>query len=102
MNPINPMTERHFGRVVVAAAREAGIAKRVLPPDNATGNFTKVVQGLSVKILLDRDQSDLDRLRPGVSVESTVDTGSPAPRGEDSYMSAAEALPTDAQAHPAT
>ena len=46
----------------------------LLPPDNATGNFTKVVQRIPVKIVID-DADDLaDRLRPGMSVVTTVAT----------------------------
>src|SRR5262249_52784230 len=46
----------------------------LLPPDNATGNYTKVVQRLPVKIVLDTPQSGLDRLRPGLSVIAVVRT----------------------------
>jgi membrane fusion protein (multidrug efflux system) len=46
----------------------------LLPPDNATGNFTKVVQRLPVKIVLDTRQPGLDRLRPGLSVIAVVRT----------------------------
>jgi membrane fusion protein (multidrug efflux system) len=50
----------------------------LLPPDNATGNFTKVVQRIPVKIVLD-DASPLSVvLRPGMSVYPTIDTR-PAP-----------------------
>jgi membrane fusion protein (multidrug efflux system) len=48
----------------------------LLPPDNATGNYTKVVQRLPVKIVLDTRQADLDRLRPGLSVIAVVRTRS--------------------------
>ena len=54
----------------------------LLPPDNATGNFTKIVQRLPVKIVLDSASSDALRalLRPGMSVVVTVDTESaPSP-----------------------
>ena len=44
----------------------------LLPPDNATGNFTKVVQRIPVKILLDPDHALQGRLRPGFSAEVTV------------------------------
>jgi membrane fusion protein (multidrug efflux system) len=44
-----------------------------LPPDNATGNFTKIVQRVPVKIVLD-DDSLKGLLRPGMSVEPTVNT----------------------------
>jgi membrane fusion protein (multidrug efflux system) len=46
----------------------------LLPPDNASGNFTKVVQRLPVKIVLDSGQSADGRLRPGLSVLATVRT----------------------------
>jgi len=46
----------------------------LLPPDNATGNFTKVAQRVPVKIVLDRNQES-DRLRPGLSVIAVVRTG---------------------------
>jgi len=45
----------------------------VLPAENATGNFTKIVQLVPVRILLDGDASALGRLRPGLSVTATVD-----------------------------
>lgn len=47
----------------------------LLPPDNATGNFTKVVQRVPVKIVLDPSSSLGVLVRPGMSVEATVDTG---------------------------
>jgi membrane fusion protein (multidrug efflux system) len=46
----------------------------LLPPDNATGNFTKVVQRVPVKIVLDQRQTGAERLRPGLSVIATVRT----------------------------
>jgi membrane fusion protein (multidrug efflux system) len=46
----------------------------LLPPDNATGNFTKVVQRIPVKIVLDATQSRSDVLRPGMSVITTINT----------------------------
>jgi membrane fusion protein, multidrug efflux system len=47
----------------------------LLPPDNATGNFTKVVQRVPVKIVLDANPSLGTLVRPGLSVEATIDTG---------------------------
>jgi membrane fusion protein, multidrug efflux system len=44
----------------------------LLPPDNATGNFTKVVQRIPVKIALDPGHPLQDRLRPGLSTEVTI------------------------------
>jgi len=46
----------------------------LLPPDNATGNFTKIVQRVPVKIVLDAGQTAAERLRPGLSVIATVRT----------------------------
>jgi membrane fusion protein, multidrug efflux system len=49
----------------------------LLPPDNATGNFTKVVQRVPVKIALDDDGGLGELLRPGMSVETTIHTDEP-------------------------
>jgi len=46
----------------------------LLPPDNATGNFTKIVQRIPVKIVLDIDPAMAERLRPGMSVIATINT----------------------------
>jgi membrane fusion protein (multidrug efflux system) len=54
-------------------APASGSATALLPPDNATGNFTKVVQRIPVKILFDGNPSG-DILRPGLSAEVTVHT----------------------------
>jgi len=48
----------------------------LLPPDNATGNFTKIVQRVPVKILLDLTPEETGKLRPGMSVEPEIDTRS--------------------------
>jgi membrane fusion protein, multidrug efflux system len=48
----------------------------LLPPDNATGNFTKITQRIPVKITLDPDNRLAGRLRPGMSVVVTIDTKS--------------------------
>ncbi|SEI59001.1 HlyD family secretion protein [Pseudomonas sp. NFR16] len=46
----------------------------VLPPENATGNFTKIVQRVPVRVYLDGDDGNLGKLRPGLSVIARVDT----------------------------
>jgi membrane fusion protein (multidrug efflux system) len=51
----------------------SGLEFALLPPDNATGNFTKIVQRVPVKIVLD-DHSLIGLLRPGMSAEPTIDT----------------------------
>ena len=54
----------------------SGAQFSLLPPDNATGNFTKVVQRIPVKIVLDPDPAVDELLRAGMSVIATIDTGS--------------------------
>jgi len=49
-----------------------GAVTSVLPPENATGNFVKVVQRIPVRIRFNKNQAGLDRLRPGMSVEPEV------------------------------
>ena len=64
-------------RLSPAAGNEFSIIK----PDNATGNFVKVPQRITVRIAVDRGDALYARLRPGMSVEARVDTaGGPAPR----------------------
>lgn len=46
----------------------------VLPPDNATGNYVKVAQRIPVRIRIDAGQAQARRLRPGMSVEVSIDT----------------------------
>ncbi len=61
---------------VAGISPAAGSQFSLLPPDNATGNFTKVVQRLSVKIVLDADNPLAGKLRPGMSAVATVITDS--------------------------
>ncbi len=55
-------------------APASGSQFALLPPDNATGNFTKVVQRIPVRIVFDRDQPLLEQLLPGMSVETRIHT----------------------------
>jgi len=57
---------------VAAFAPASGAEFALLPPDNATGNFTKVVQRISVKIVIDDADGLDDRLVPGMSVIANV------------------------------
>lgn len=59
---------------VDSIAPASGLTFALLPPDNATGNFTKIVQRIPVKITLDPDATLIGRLRPGMSVQPTIDT----------------------------
>jgi membrane fusion protein (multidrug efflux system) len=58
---------------VLALAPASGAKFALLPPDNATGNFTKVVQRIAVKIVIDDADGLADRLVPGMSVEARVE-----------------------------
>ena len=64
----------HVDSIAPASGQEFAL----LPPDNATGNFTKVVQRIPVKIALDLDSGSPVELRPGMSVIPTVETKSQA------------------------
>jgi membrane fusion protein (multidrug efflux system) len=59
---------------VESLAPASGQQFALLPPDNATGNFTKIVQRIPVKIAIDANDPLAGRLRPGMSVEPTIDT----------------------------
>jgi membrane fusion protein, multidrug efflux system len=59
--------------------RGTGSNFALLPPENATGNFVKVVQRVPVKIVLDGPSGALNRMAPGMSVEATVSIR-PAPK----------------------
>ena len=59
---------------VQSIAPGTGAVFSVIPPENATGNFTKIVQRVPVRIALDTAESGLGRLRPGLSTYVTVDT----------------------------
>jgi membrane fusion protein (multidrug efflux system) len=66
---------------VASLAPATGAVFSVLPAENATGNFTKIVQRVPVRVVLDGDASALGQLRPGLSVVANVDMRSAeAPR----------------------
>ena len=65
---------REFTGKVDSIAAATGSRFSLLPPDNATGNFVKVVQRVPVKIVLDEGQDKNHILRPGMSVTPTVFT----------------------------
>jgi membrane fusion protein, multidrug efflux system len=63
-----------FSGHVDSIAGATGAVLSLLPPENATGNYVKVVQRIPVKIVLDRDSVGKAVLRPGMNVEATVIT----------------------------
>lgn len=64
--------KKTLGGTVESIPAITGARSSVLPPENATGNYIKVVQRMPVRIRLNAGQDALDRLRPGMSVEATV------------------------------
>jgi membrane fusion protein, multidrug efflux system len=79
MRPGEPVTIRvdTFGRdyqgKIESLPGAAGPLFSLFPPENATGNYVKVVERFPVRIRLDKDQDKEHLLRPGMSVEPTVD-----------------------------
>jgi membrane fusion protein (multidrug efflux system) len=65
---------RKFAAIVDSISPAAGSVFTLLPPDNATGNFTKIVQRLPVRLRVPADVARQNLLRAGMSVYATVDT----------------------------
>jgi membrane fusion protein (multidrug efflux system) len=65
--------ERDYKGKVESLPGAAGPLFSLFPPENATGNYVKVVQRFPVRIRLNKDQDPEHRLRPGMSVEPTVE-----------------------------
>src|SRR3954463_8520200 len=65
---------RKFAGFVDSISPAAGAVFTLLPPDNATGNFTKIVQRLPVRVRVPKDVAKQNLLRAGMSVYTTVDT----------------------------
>lgn len=68
------MPGKVFHGRIESLAPATGAQFSVLPPENATGNFTKIVQRVPVRIVLDEEDAKLGILRPGLSVVAEVDT----------------------------
>ncbi|WP_130830936.1 HlyD family secretion protein [[Erwinia] mediterraneensis] len=71
---VDALPGQHFTGHVDSIAPATGATFSAIAPDNATGNFTKVVQRLPVKIVLDGRQADLAQLRVGMSVIAEINT----------------------------
>ena len=76
-DPAEIRVDKYPGQIihgrVLEIAPASGSQFALLPPDNATGNFTKVIQRVPVKIALD-DPELATKLQPGLSVTATVHT----------------------------
>jgi membrane fusion protein, multidrug efflux system len=67
--------KQDFDGYVESMGGSTGSVASVLPPENATGNYVKVVQRIPVRLRFRPNQNGLDRLRPGMSVEPEVRVG---------------------------
>jgi len=63
---------KDFDGTVESMPAVTGSRTSVLPPENATGNYVKVIQRMPVRLRFNSGQKDLDKLRPGMSVEPKV------------------------------
>ncbi len=74
---VDAVPGRDFEGTVDSVAPASGSVFSLLPPDNATGNFTKIVQRLAVRVRVPHDVAAEHLLRPGMSVVVSVNTKSP-------------------------
>src|SRR5215217_6913064 len=75
---VDAYPDREFEGRVESLSPATGARFALLPPDNATGNFTKVVQRVPVRIAVDQPAGTPVPLRPGMSVDITIETGKDA------------------------
>lgn len=75
---VDAASDQVFCGTVESLSAASGSEFSVIPPDNATGNFTKIVRRFPVRIMFDARQSGLDRLGSGMSVEPRIAIGSHA------------------------
>ena len=76
---VDSIPGRSFRGRVLSVAPATGAQFSVLPPENATGNFTKIVQRVAVRIALEDETATLGQLRPGLSVTARVNLGKANP-----------------------
>ena len=70
---VDTFPDRVFGGTVESISAGTGARFSLLPPENATGNWVKVVQRVPVKIILDDYHANPHLLRPGMSATVTVE-----------------------------
>ena len=86
--PIDMFKDHPFTGIVDSVQNGSGATYSLLPPDNATGNFTKIVQRVPVKIVFDHDDRQTsikgfeDLVVPGLSCEPVIDLSSASDRGD--------------------
>jgi len=76
---VDSIPGRTFRGRVLSVAPATGAQFSVLPPENATGNFTKIVQRVAVRIALEDETATFGQLRPGLSVTAKVNLGNANP-----------------------
>jgi len=79
MVKVDSIPGRTFRGRVLSVAPATGAQFSVLPPENATGNFTKIVQRVAVRIALEDETATFGQLRPGLSVTAKVNLGKANP-----------------------
>ncbi len=86
--PVDAFPDHPFTGRVDSIQNGSGATYSLLPPDNATGNFTKIVQRVPIKIVFDRDDSDTsikgfeNLVVPGLSCEPVLDLSTTSDRGD--------------------
>jgi membrane fusion protein (multidrug efflux system) len=73
---VDGISRTAFRGRVESLSPASGAQFALLPPDNATGNFTRIVQRIPVKITFDPGQPALDQLRAGMSAQVALDSRS--------------------------
>jgi membrane fusion protein (multidrug efflux system) len=76
---VDGISRTAFRGRVESLSPASGAQFALLPPDNATGNFTRIVQRIPVKITFDPGQPGVDHLRPGMSAAVALKSRSDTP-----------------------
>jgi membrane fusion protein (multidrug efflux system) len=87
---VDALPDVHLKGRVHSLGPASGVSFSTVPPHNATGNFTKIVQRLPVRIHLEPDQEDARRLRVGMSVRPKIEVDAGIAASAESVKSAAE------------
>jgi membrane fusion protein (multidrug efflux system) len=96
---VDALPEHAIKGTVASVAPASGAIFSLLPPDNATGNFTKIVQRIPVRIAVPADVAWRRELRPGMSVVVSVNTKEPAKAEGTAALARDSALPVSSQAN---
>jgi membrane fusion protein (multidrug efflux system) len=72
---VDAFPDHHFRGTIGSLSPGTGAQFAILPPQNATGNFVKVVQRVPVRIYFDKNDKLVSRLKAGMSVNVAIDTG---------------------------